>query len=73
MGNAARNALIVQVHTGDPTDSPSVVTNYRPIYFGNSRFGQRPSCDTIIHPSVAKVRCLMERIVPAHVEIQYFT
>lgn len=65
--------LIIKVHTGEPNISPSIETRYRPARFGALRFGHRPSCDTIEHPSVAPIRCLMERIAPAHVEIQYVT
>ena len=70
-GNANVLALVVRVHTGDPSDLSSIAARNRKPLFGQYRFGQRPSCDTVAAPSISKVRCLMERIVPAHVEIQY--
>lgn len=70
-GGKSTLSLTVRVHTGDPADGPSIISNYRSPRFGRYRFGQRPSCDTVTQPSIAHVRCLMERIAPAHVLVEY--
>ena len=70
-GNSRRLGLLIKVHTGEPNVQPSIERRYVPPRAGRMRAGQRPSCDTIEHPSIAPIRCLMDRIAPAHVEIQY--
>jgi hypothetical protein len=70
-GGSRALGLVVKVHVGPPVVVPTVATRYRRNRYGAIRFGQRPSCDTIEHPSIQPVRCLMERIAPAHVQIQY--
>jgi hypothetical protein len=72
-GDSSYLGLIVQVHTGDPIVLPTVASLYRPGRAGCIRAGQHPSCDTIESPSVQPIRCLMDRIAPAHVTIQYVT
>lgn len=72
-GDQSYLGLIIKVHTGEPIVLPSVEVNYKPPLAGRFLAGQRPSCDTIIHPSITPVRCLMDRIAPAHVQIQYIT
>src|SRR5579885_738606 len=72
-GDSSFLGLIIKVHTGEPIVVPSIETLYRPARAGAFRAGQRPSCDTIEHPSVQPIRCLMDRIAPAHVTIQYVT
>lgn len=72
-GGASYLGLIVKVHTGEPNVLPSVIRNFHPPRFGAFRFGQHPACDSIVLPSIAPVRCLMDRIAPAHVQIQYVT
>jgi heme/copper-type cytochrome/quinol oxidase subunit 4 len=39
------------------------------------RSGQRPACDFVLSviPTTVPVHCLMERIAPAHADIEYVT
>jgi uncharacterized protein YmfQ (DUF2313 family) len=70
-GNAVALALVIKVHTGQVNVQPSIESRYRVPRFGRFRYGHRPSCDTIAHPSLTPIRCLMDRIAPAHVQILY--
>ena len=70
-GGVTALGLIVKVYVGPTVVAPTIEGRYRRNRYGSIRFGQRPSCDTIDQPSIQPVRCLMERIAPAHVQIQY--
>lgn len=70
-GGSRALALVVRIHTGEADLLPALQKRARPPYAGRFRAGQRPSCDTVSHPSVTAVRCLMDRIAPAHVTLQY--
>lgn len=72
-GNSRALGLIIKVHTGEPNVAPTIETRYVPPRSGRFRAGQHASCDTIEHPSIEPIRCLMDRIAPAHVVIQYLT
>jgi uncharacterized protein YmfQ (DUF2313 family) len=72
-GNRNALALTVRVHTGDPPVVTPVSDHIRKPLAGKFRAGQHPSCDTVTHPSAAPIRCLMDRIVPAHVQIVFVT
>lgn len=65
--------LVLRVHTGQ---SPAVVRgSFRQIIprAGTMRAGQRPICDSVAVPSIVPIRCLMDRIAPAHMVIEYVT
>lgn len=70
-GGTSALGLVIKVHTGEPNVAPTVISNFHAPRFGQFRFGHRPSCDSIEVPSLSPIRCLMDRIAPAHVQIQY--
>jgi hypothetical protein len=70
-GDSSYLGLKIIVHTGDPVVSPIISGSYVVPRAGVFLAGQMPSCDTVETPSVEPVRCLMDRIAPAHVQIEY--
>jgi hypothetical protein len=67
-GWSRRVGLVLRVHTGElplPTRRSLLPR------VGCFRAGRRPSC--AVAPSIAPVRCLMDRIAPAHAVIEYVT
>lgn len=72
-GDQSYLGLVIKVHTGEPIVLPTISGLYRAGKAGAIRAGQHPSCDQIELPSVQPIRCLMDRIAPAHATIQYVT
>ena len=66
--------LILRVHTGEDFTTRYIASG-RQITprAGRMRAGQRPACDYVLTeiPSTHPARCLVERIAPAHVSIEY--
>jgi hypothetical protein len=72
-GPSSALALVVRVFTNEAPAPVTPATHIRRPLAGIFRAGWAPSCDTAAQPSIEPVRCLMERIAPAHVQIQYLT